>query len=103
MITELHENGFFEFLREHPLVLVDFWANWCPPCKMMAPVLEQLDREVPDISVAKVDVDAYPGLSARYGVRSIPNMVIFKNGEPADRVIGVTEYEALKNTVLAHR
>src|SRR5690242_13453087 len=70
-------------------VLVDFWAEWCGPCKMVAPILEEISAEnAGKIRVAKVDVDANPQLTRRYDVMSIPTLVLFKDGEPERRIVG---------------
>lgn len=69
--------------------LVDFWANWCGPCKMLAPVIEELaDKYEGTATIAKVDVDAQPALAARFGVLSIPTVILFKNGDEIDRKVG---------------
>ena len=71
-------------------VLVDFWAEWCGPCRMVAPVLEKLQSEYGDkIKIVKVDIDEHPELADKYSVQSIPNMIMFKGGVEVDRIIGV--------------
>lgn len=69
-------------------VLVDFWASWCGPCQMLAPIIEELDEELTDVLVAKVDVDQEQSLAMDYKVASIPTLLLFKNGEVAERMIG---------------
>ena len=76
--------------------LVDFWATWCGPCRMQAPILEQLDAELGgSVKIGKVDVDEEPELARRFGVMSIPTLVYLKNGQEFDRKIGVQPEAAL--------
>jgi len=70
-------------------VLVDFWAEWCGPCRMIAPALEELSSELGDrVTIAKLNIDDNPDAPAKYGVRGIPTMILFKNGEPAATKVG---------------
>ncbi|MBF15775.1 MAG: thioredoxin [Chloroflexi bacterium] len=87
---EITEQSFKEEVLDSDIpVLVDFWAEWCGPCKMIAPVVEELATEFDGkMSFAKVDVDNNPGISTNYGIRSIPTLIIFKNGAPVDQIVG---------------
>jgi thioredoxin len=86
---ELTETSFDEALGAHPRLVVDFWAAWCRPCRVLGPVLDEVAREQADrVTVGKVNVDEQPGLAARFSIRSIPTLIFFKNGEAVDTVIG---------------
>ena len=98
MIYHFNESNFdAEVLGSDIPVFVDFYADWCGPCKMMSPVIDKLAEEYDGrIKVGKVNVDDDGELAQRYGVMSIPNMVFFKGGEPVDRVIGAIPKAQLK-------
>ena len=76
-----------EAVASHAVVLVDFYADWCGPCQMMEPTIESLAAET-DAAVVKVDVDRFQGLAADYGVQGIPTLLVFADGEPAERLVG---------------
>ncbi len=85
-----------EVLSSDKPVLVDFWATWCGPCKMVAPVLEQIAAEHPEqLTVAKLDVDANPQTATQFQVVSIPTMILFKDGQPVKRIVGAKGKAAL--------
>ena len=94
----------FDETTKSGVVLVDFWATWCGPCKMLAPTIEELAEDYEGIAaVCKVDVDENPSLAMRYKVMSIPTVFIFKDGEPVKKIIGLSdkeEYEEVLDSLL---
>ena len=86
-----------EVIQADTPVLVDFWADWCAPCKMIAPIVEELAGEFDGkIKFTKLDVDSNPKSASSYGIRSIPTMLIFNGGEPVDQVVGAVPKSVLK-------
>ena len=77
------------------ITIVDFWADWCGPCRMIAPILEEVDREVADVTVMKVNVDKEPALADRFGINAIPTLIFFKNGQLAKQKTGLYPRDAL--------
>lgn len=80
-------------------VLVDFYAGWCGPCKMIAPVLEELAQEPTGARIVKVNVDENPQLASRYGISSIPSLLVFKDGEVVDQQVGLANKEQLRSMI----
>ena len=89
MVKTLSEENFSqEVLNNSKTVLVDFWAEWCGPCKMMSPIVDEIAEENEEFTVGKVNVDECPNLAAHYRISAIPTIIVFKNGFPAATVVG---------------
>jgi len=102
-IVNITDQTFQSEVESQKTVIVDFWAPWCGPCKMIAPVLEELDAEIgSQVKIAKLNVDENPDAPARFGVMSIPTLIIFKDGQPVDKIIGFQPKDALKNVISRH-
>lgn len=94
---------FNDIININKPVLVDFYADWCQPCKMVTPILEEVKRDLGDkIKIIKINVDNNPAISARYGIRSIPTLMLFKNGEMKYSQAGVVPAEQIKSIELAN-
>lgn len=90
-------------LENSNLVVTDFWAEWCGPCKMIAPVLDQIAQEYDGkLSIAKLDVDHNTSTAGAYGVFSIPTLIVFKNGKPVERIVGFQPKERLLSKITPH-
>jgi thioredoxin len=97
MAVKKEFSSFQDLLNSTPVpVLVDFYATWCGPCQMMAPILEQTGLYLKDrLQVVKIDTDKYPNLASQYQVQALPTLVLFKNGEAIDRIEGVVQADRL--------
>ncbi|RJX36853.1 thioredoxin [Paenibacillus pinisoli] len=85
---------------ESGVSLVDFWAPWCGPCKMQLPIVEELAGELAgQATIAKINVDEEPELASQFGVMSIPTLILFKDGQPVDKMVGLQSKDALKNKI----
>lgn len=102
-IVNVSDQSFGQEVEQSGTVLVDFWAPWCGPCKMIAPVLEQIDGEVGSrMKIVKLNVDENPDTAGRFGVMSIPTLIVFKDGQPVDKLVGFQPKEALMAALGQH-
>jgi thioredoxin len=95
-IIHLTSADFDNAINNNNTVLVDFWATWCGPCQMLAPVIEEIAAANASVKVAKVDVDAAEDIAARFGVMSIPTLILFKNGAEVAKTVGFMKKERLQ-------
>jgi len=102
MALELNYENFEEIISSDKLVLVDFWAEWCGPCKILGPIIDELSLEYADRAIiGKVNVDSCPDLAMEYGIRNIPTLLLFKNGQIVDRHSGVAPVSFLSKKLEA--
>ncbi len=98
-VIHVNESNYQEIAESGKTVLLDFFAEWCGPCRMVSPLVERLSDEHPEIVVAKVNVDDEQDLAAQYGVMSIPTLVVLKDGKVAKRNVGAIPYDAIVKLV----
>ncbi|MEO9593754.1 thioredoxin [Rhodopirellula bahusiensis] len=99
-VKEFNDDNFdSEVLQSDSPVLVDFWAPWCGPCRQIAPMIDELASENPGVKIGKVNIDDNPGAAQKFGINSIPTLLLFKNGEIADTFVGVRPKAALQDAL----
>ena len=99
MILHLNGQNFEEVVNSHELIVVDFWASWCGPCRMLGEVLEDVDNTNPDIVIGKVNVDEERPLAMQFQIRSIPQVYIFRNGKIVESITGYVSKEDLLEVI----
>ena len=93
----IDQNNFEEIINSKPVALVDLWASWCGPCRMLSPTVDDIAEQYEGVAVAKCNVDDNDELAANFGVRSIPTLLFFKNGELADKTVGLVSKQEIEN------
>ena len=101
MVKIVTNENFNSFIASG-LVLIDFFAEWCGPCKMLSPVLDAVASELSNVSIGKVDIDNASATAEKYDVSSIPTLILFKNGEEVDRVVGLKDKDTLVKLITKH-
>lgn len=99
MALEITNDNFDSLLSENEVMVVDFWAPWCGPCKMMGPIIDKIADENKETAIGKSNVDSNTELAQKYNVRGIPTIIFFKNGEAVERITGVQSKEEIENII----
>ncbi|WP_216086133.1 thioredoxin family protein [Vulcanisaeta distributa] len=97
--VELSGDNFDDFIRSKRVVVVDFWAPWCAPCFLLEPILKALAKEMPCVGFGRLNTQEWPDVAAKYDVMSLPTVIIFKDGEPADFVIGAVPKKIIADKI----
>ncbi|MDP9488774.1 MAG: thioredoxin [Thermoproteota archaeon] len=99
----LDDSNFAQTINKYPLLLVDFWAPWCGPCRMMSPIIDQVGKEyIGKLVVGKVNVDENPNISGQFGISSIPTLILFKRGQVVNNIIGSVSKSRIDEMVKMH-
>ena len=103
MLIHVGDNDFVNEVENYKgVALVDFWATWCGPCKMISPIIEGLATEIPEVKFAKVEVDENPQISSKYRITSIPTLIIFKDGVVVDTIVGFRPKHEVEKMIKLH-
>jgi len=102
-MKELDENNFDSFVKENKIAVVDFWAPWCMPCLALEPVIKEIDKKMPEVAFGKLNVDENVELAKKYGIMSIPTIIIFVNGMEVDRIIGIASEEEIVDRISSYK
>ncbi|HEC88840.1 MAG TPA: thioredoxin [Thermoplasmata archaeon] len=102
-MIEINERNFEDFLKEDGIMVIDFWASWCMPCLALKPVIEEIEKEMKEIKFGSVNVDENIELARRFGVISIPTLIILINGKEEDRMVGYLPKEEIKDKLEYYR
>lgn len=101
-VLTIHKENFdAEVMNSTKPVLIDFWASWCGPCRMLSPLVDEIAEETPAVKIGKINVDEQPELAQQFGVMSIPTLVFFKDGKVAGKTVGVQPKRAILNMIEA--
>ena len=100
-VNSISDDNYAEEISDG-MVLVDFWAEWCGPCRMIAPIVEELSNEMPDVKFAKLNIDDNQQTAQSLGITSIPTLILYKNGQPVGQMVGGLPKPQLKNFILQH-
>lgn len=99
----LDDSNFAQKINKYPLLLIDFWAPWCGPCRMMSPIIDQVGKEyIGKLVVGKVNVDENPSISRQFGISSIPTLILFKRGQAVNNIIGSVSKSRIDEMVRMH-
>ncbi len=102
MITKLDTENFFDAIDSADPILVDFWATWCGPCMMQGEILEQIAQAHPEYRIGKVNVDENRELAMRFGIEAIPTMIVFKNGQAVEQLVGLRQPSDIRAVLMKH-
>jgi len=100
-VKHLNSKNFEEFITKNKIAVVDFWAEWCAPCFILAPIIEELANDYPQVAFGKLNTEENQDIVVRYGIMSLPTVMFFKNGEPVDQILGAVPREEIEVRIKA--